>query len=105
MTGEQASTERAEVLSFDHPATGWRESLGRNHCKLLEHRTAAIAAGVSFYALLAIFFNETYGALGAVIALMLWMWVSTIVLLVGAELDVEMERRRAGARDDSRKRL
>ncbi|WP_442754308.1 YihY/virulence factor BrkB family protein [Methylocystis sp. JAN1] len=36
-------------------------------------------------------FNETYGSLGAAIGFMLWMWVSSIVLLTGAELNAEME--------------
>jgi membrane protein len=36
-------------------------------------------------------FNETYGSLGAAIGFMLWMWVSSIVLLIGAELNAEME--------------
>lgn len=37
-------------------------------------------------------FNETYGSLGAVIGFMTWLWVSAIVVLLGAELDSEMER-------------
>jgi len=37
-------------------------------------------------------YNATYGALGAVIGLMMWMWISTIVIIVGAELNSEMER-------------
>jgi membrane protein len=36
-------------------------------------------------------FNETYGSLGAVIGFMIWMWISAIVVLVGAELNAEME--------------
>jgi membrane protein len=36
-------------------------------------------------------YNATYGALGAVIGLMMWMWFSTIVVLVGAELNSEIE--------------
>ncbi|WP_330083018.1 YihY/virulence factor BrkB family protein [Methylocystis iwaonis] len=40
-------------------------------------------------------FNETYGSLGAAIGFMLWLWVSAIVLLVGAELDAEMEHQTA----------
>jgi membrane protein len=32
-------------------------------------------------------YNATYGALGAVVGLMMWMWLSTIVVLVGAELN------------------
>ena len=45
-------------------------------------------------------FNATYGSLGAVIGFMTWMWISTIVVLLGAELDAELEReagRNAGA--------
>jgi len=38
-------------------------------------------------------FDATYGSLGAVIGFMTWMWISTIVILLGAEL-----KRRAGAR-------
>jgi membrane protein len=36
-------------------------------------------------------YNATYGALGAVARLMMWMWLSTIVALVGAELNSEIE--------------
>ena len=36
-------------------------------------------------------FNETYGSLGAVIGFMTWLWISAIVILLGAELDAEME--------------
>lgn len=37
-------------------------------------------------------YNRTYGSLGAVIGFMTWMWVSIIVVLVGAKLDAEIER-------------
>ncbi|NKC31058.1 YihY/virulence factor BrkB family protein [Roseomonas sp. BU-1] len=36
-------------------------------------------------------FNETYGSLGAVIGFMTWIWISAIVVLLGAELNAEME--------------
>ena len=36
-------------------------------------------------------YNATYGALGAVVGLMMWMWLSIIVVLVGAELNSEIE--------------
>jgi membrane protein len=36
-------------------------------------------------------YNKTYGSLGAVVGLMTWMWLSSIVILLGAELDAEME--------------
>jgi membrane protein len=37
-------------------------------------------------------YNKTYGSLGAVIALMLWFYLSGIVLLVGAEFNAEYAR-------------
>lgn len=40
-------------------------------------------------------YNQTYGSLGAVIGLMIWLWLSTIVVLLGAELDAEMEHQTA----------
>ena len=40
-------------------------------------------------------YNETYGSLGAVIGFMTWLWISAIVILLGAELDAEMEHQTA----------
>lgn len=40
-------------------------------------------------------FNETYGSLGAVIGFMTWLWISAIVILIGAELDAETEHQTA----------
>jgi membrane protein len=40
-------------------------------------------------------YNATYGALGAVVGLMMWMWLSTIMVLVGAELNSEIEHQTA----------
>lgn len=40
-------------------------------------------------------FNETYGSLGGAIGFMTWLWVSAIVILLGAELDAEMEHQTA----------
>jgi membrane protein len=37
-------------------------------------------------------YNKTYGSLGAVIGFMTWMWLSTVVILLGAELNAEIER-------------
>lgn len=36
-------------------------------------------------------YNETYGSLGAIVGFMIWIWLSAIVVLIGAELDAEME--------------
>ena len=37
-------------------------------------------------------YNQTYGALGAVVALMTWMWLSAALVLIGAELNSELDR-------------
>jgi membrane protein len=40
-------------------------------------------------------FNKTYGSLGAVIGFMTWMWLSIIVVLIGAKLNAEIEHQTA----------
>jgi membrane protein len=40
-------------------------------------------------------YNKTYGSLGAVIGFMTWMWLSATVVLIGAELNAEMEHQTA----------
>jgi membrane protein len=40
-------------------------------------------------------YDATYGSLGAAIGLMMWMWMSAIVVLCGAELNSEIERQAA----------
>jgi membrane protein len=36
-------------------------------------------------------YNKTYGSLGAIIGFMTWIWLSIIVILVGAAIDAELE--------------
>ncbi|HEX3349887.1 MAG TPA: YihY/virulence factor BrkB family protein [Acetobacteraceae bacterium] len=36
-------------------------------------------------------YNETYGSLGAVVGFMTWIWLSSLVILIGGQLDAEME--------------
>lgn len=43
-------------------------------------------------------YDKTYGSLGAAIGFMTWLWISTIVVLVGAKLDVELARPTGAAR-------
>jgi membrane protein len=40
-------------------------------------------------------YNKTYGSLGAVVGFMTWIWISAMVILLGAELDAEMEHQTA----------
>lgn len=39
-------------------------------------------------------YDRTYGSLGAVVGFLTWIWISLVILLTGAELDSEIERRR-----------
>src|SRR5919107_562953 len=39
-------------------------------------------------------YNKTYGAIGGVIIMLLWLWILNMSLLFGAEFDAEMERGR-----------
>ncbi|MGX1167032.1 membrane protein [Bradyrhizobium sp. USDA 372] len=55
----------------------------------------AVSGLFSWYAASFGKFNETYGSLGAVIGFMTWLWISAIVVLLGAEIDAEMEHQTA----------
>lgn len=55
----------------------------------------AISAGFSYYVSNFGKYNQTYGSLGAVIVLLLWLWLSALAALIGAELDAEIERETA----------
>jgi membrane protein len=51
----------------------------------------AVSAALSWYLGNFANYNATYGALGAVIGLMMWMWLSLVIVLAGAELDAVIE--------------
>jgi membrane protein len=40
-------------------------------------------------------YNKTYGALASVIIFLVWLWLTNLAILLGAELDAELERSRA----------
>ncbi|MFC7532173.1 YihY/virulence factor BrkB family protein [Actinoplanes sp. GCM10030250] len=56
-----------------------------------------VAASVAFAIYLGNFanYNKTYGTLGGVIAFLVWLWISNMAIMLGAELDAELERGRA----------
>jgi membrane protein len=55
-----------------------------------------IVASVGFSLYVASFgsYSKTYGALAGVIVFLVWLWISNIAILFGAELDAELERQR-----------
>jgi membrane protein len=52
------------------------------------------SAGFAFYVANFASYNETYGALGGVIVFLVWLWISNIAVLLGAEFNAELERAR-----------
>ncbi len=56
-----------------------------------------LAASAGFAAYVANFgsYNKTYGSLAAVIIFLVWLWISNLAILVGAEFDAELDRGRA----------
>lgn len=50
------------------------------------------SGGLSLYVRYFSSFSELYGSLGAVVVLMMWFWLSAFVVLLGAEVNSEMER-------------
>jgi membrane protein len=50
--------------------------------------------GFAFYVANFGSYNETYGTLGGIISFLVWLWISNLALLLGAEFDAELERER-----------
>ena len=40
-------------------------------------------------------YNATYGSLGAGIGLMMWLWLTSIAILIGGEINAEIEHQTA----------
>lgn len=55
---------------------------------------AVASLGFGFYVANFGSYNDTYGALAGVIVFLVWLWITNLALLFGAELDAELERNR-----------
>lgn len=56
----------------------------------------AASLGFSFYVSHFSTFGIAYGALGGIIVLLLWMWISSLALMLGAEINAVFTRRPSG---------
>jgi membrane protein len=54
----------------------------------------AASAGFAIYVANFSSYDKTYGTLGGVIVFLVWMWITNIAVLIGAELNAETERAR-----------
>jgi membrane protein len=55
----------------------------------------AASAAFAFYVANFGSYNKTYGSLAGLIIFLIWLWITNIAILFGAELDAELERARA----------
>jgi membrane protein len=82
----------------------YRYGPSRQHARWRWVQPGALAAAVAWVASSLAFswyvnhvahYDLTYGPLGAVVAFMSWIWVSAMVVLLGAELNAELEHQTA----------
>src|SRR3954447_21331768 len=52
------------------------------------------SAAFAFYVARFASYNKTYGSMGGVIVFLMWLWISNIAILLGAEFNAELERGR-----------
>ena len=62
-----------------------------------------VSLGFKFYVTRFADYNATYGTIGGVIVLMLWFYVSSLAVLVGAELNAEIEHASPYGKDPGEK--
>ncbi|WP_199853802.1 YihY/virulence factor BrkB family protein [Plantactinospora sp. BB1] len=55
---------------------------------------AVVSAGFALYVSYFASYNRTYGSLAGVIVFLVWLWLSNVAILLGAELSAELERER-----------
>lgn len=73
----------------DRPAVSWRAILPGSLGATVS--LVAFSMLFSWYAANFGSYNETYGSLGAVIAFLTWLWLCTVIVIIGAELNAEIE--------------
>lgn len=54
---------------------------------------ALVSVGFSYYVANFGNYNQIYGSIGAVIAMLIWLWISSFLVLMGASLNAQIELR------------
>jgi membrane protein len=54
-----------------------------------------VSGGFAVYVANFASYNKTYGAIAGVVVFLVWLWLTNIAILLGAEVDAELERGRA----------
>jgi len=54
-----------------------------------------VSGGFAVYVANFASYNKTYGAIAGVVVMLVWLWLTNIAILFGAEVDAELERSRA----------
>lgn len=54
---------------------------------------ALVSIGFSYYVKNFGSYNQVYGSIGAVIAMLVWLWISSFLVLLGAALNAQIDRR------------
>jgi membrane protein len=75
----------------DRPTTRWRWGVSPG-ALLATALWLAASVGFSIYTANVGKYNETYGALGAIVVVMLWLWLGALAVIVGAEVNGEVDR-------------
>jgi YihY family inner membrane protein len=81
----------------------WKWITPGSACAVLGWLLASL--GFAFYVNHFGSYNATYGSIGAVIVLLTWMYVSGLLLLVGGEINAEIEHAAPSGKDPGEKQL
>ncbi|WP_299876988.1 YihY/virulence factor BrkB family protein [uncultured Sulfitobacter sp.] len=57
-----------------------------------------VSIGFSYYVANFGNYNEVYGSIGAVIAMLIWLWISSFLVLIGGSLNAQLDLQRSKAR-------
>lgn len=91
------------ALASDHSNRRWR--LASPGAAVAVVLWLAVSGAFAFYAANFGSYNKTWGSLSAAIVTLVWLWLSALALLFGAEVDAEWERRVTGSAERSRASL